>query len=147
MDQIDRTIINQLQGGFPICDRPFDELSLKLGIDEDTLIERINKMLSEGTLSRFGPMYNVEQMGGSYSLIAMKVPEEELNRVAEIINGFPEVAHNYAREHEFNLWFVLALESTEQKHKVLTEIERLSTYAVYDMPKEKEYYVGLKFDA
>ncbi len=146
MDQIDQTIINQLQGGFPICDRPFDELSLQLGIDANTLITRINRMLNEGLLNRFGPMYNVEQMGGSYSLIAMKVPADDVDLVAEIINSFPEVAHNYAREHEFNIWFVLAVESSEQKQKVLDEIERCSGYLVYDMPKKEEFFVGLKFD-
>lgn len=146
MDQIDKIIINRLQGGFPICERPFAEVSAKLGIDENMLIERINHMINEGVLSRFGPMYNVEKMGGIYSLVAMKVPVNDLNYVVEIINSYPEIAHNYEREHEFNLWFVLAVESQTRKQEVLAEIESRTGYTVYDMPKREEFYVGLKLD-
>ena len=147
MDNIDRTIINQLQGGFPICEEPFAELSVRLGIDEDVLIDRIDNLLNEGVLSRFGPLYNVERMGGNYSLVAMRIPEPDLDRVTALINGFTEVAHNYEREHEFNIWFVLAVENQSQKKKILEQIEALSNYQTYDMPKLEEYYVGLKFDA
>lgn len=147
MDSIDRTIINQLQGGFPVCAEPFAELSLRLGIGEDILIDRISGLLDAGIISRFGPLYNVERMGGNYSLVAMRIPAEELDHVAEIINSFPEVAHNYERAHEFNIWFVLAVETQEQKQRILNEIEMLTKHAVYDLPKIKEYYVGLKFHA
>ena len=147
MDHIDRTIINELQGGFPICAEPFAQVARELGIDEDLLINRIDTLLTTGLLSRFGPLYNVEQMGGHYSLVAMRVPAADIEQVAGIINNFPEVAHNYEREHDFNIWFVLAVEKPERKQQILVAIATATGYPVYDMPKVREFYVGLKFDA
>jgi DNA-binding Lrp family transcriptional regulator len=146
MDKIDRAIIAELQTGFPICAEPFAELSARLGMEENVLIDRVDQLLAAGVLSRFGPLYNVEEMGGHYSLVAMRVPASEVDRVAEVINQFPEVAHNYEREHEFNLWFVLAVENLDRKNAVLAEITTRSGYPVYDLPKLREFYVGVKFD-
>ena len=147
MHEIDRTIINHLQGGFPICTEPFARAARDLGLDEDVLIGRIDALLTAGVISRFGPMYNVEQMGGHYSLVAMRVPDEDVERVAGVINGYPEIAHNYQREHTFNIWFVLAVESPDRKQDLLREIETATGHTVYDMPKIREFFVGLKFDA
>jgi len=147
MDNLDRMIINQLQGGFPICAEPFTQVSRDLDIDEGILIGRIEALLAAGIINRFGPMYNVEQMGGHYSLVAMRVPDEDVERVAGVINDYPEIAHNYLREHAFNIWFVLAVESPDRKQGLLREIEAATGHTVYDMPKIREFFVGMKFDA
>ena len=136
-----------MQEGFPICERPFELLAEQLELQEDQLIGRIQSLLDEGILSRFGPMYDIEMLGGIYCLVAMRVPEHDLERVIEIVNGFPEVAHNYEREHEFNIWFVIAAETVSKVESVLEEIEQQTGYLVYDMPKLDEFYVGLKFNA
>ena len=147
LDDIDRSIINKLQGGFPVCERPFAAVSSKLGIDEDVLIKRIELLINTGVISRFGPMYNIERLGGVYSLAAMRLPPQDLMWVVDIVNAYSAVAHNYIRDHDFNLWFVLAVESEREKNRILEEIETASGHPVYDMPKLKEFYVGLKFDA
>ena len=108
MDTLDRAIINNLQGGFPVCDEPYREVASQLGTTEDELLRRIDAMLESGTLSRFGPMYHAERLGGGLTLAAMQIPPDDFERVAAIVNAFPEVAHNYAREHALNMWFVLA---------------------------------------
>ncbi|PLY14163.1 MAG: AsnC family protein [Sedimenticola sp.] len=146
MDSIDRAIINQLQDEFPICDRPFQAVAEGLGISEDDLITRIRQMLENKQLSRFGPMYHAERMGGGLSLCAMHLPEAEFDAITEQVNQFPEVAHNYARDHHFNMWFVLATETPERIEKVLQEIEQVTGYPVYNMPKKEEFFVGLKFE-
>jgi DNA-binding Lrp family transcriptional regulator len=146
MDAIDRAIINNLQGGFPVSEQPFANAAMALGLSEDELIGRIGRLLSDGTLTRFGPMYHAERLGGSLSLAAMQVPSDDFERVADIVNGFPEVAHNYARDHAFNMWFVLATEEPERIDAVIGEIERRSGYRVYNMPKLDEYFVGLRFE-
>jgi DNA-binding Lrp family transcriptional regulator len=145
MDAVDRAIVNQLQGGFPVCERPYAEAATTLGLSEDELIQRLDVLLENGTLTRFGPMYHAERLGGALTLAAMKIPPQDFERVTGIVNGFPEVAHNYAREHEFNMWFVLATEAPEQIGEVISEIERMSGYRVYNMPKLEEFYVGLRF--
>ncbi|HMM47824.1 MAG TPA: AsnC family transcriptional regulator [Thiobacillaceae bacterium] len=144
MDELDRTLINTLQGGFPVCERPYAEVAGRVGSDEATVIERIDGLLSRGLLSRFGPMYHAGQMGGALSLAAMEIPAEDFDRVAEIVNRQPEVAHNYAREHRLSMWFVLATEAHETQADVIARIERESGYRVYDMPKIREYFVELK---
>lgn len=145
MDAIDRAIINTLQKGFPICERPYQQAAEAVGIDEEELIQRLHTMLEDKRLSRFGPLYHAERMGGGLSLCAMSVSETDFDTVAEQVNAFPEVAHNYAREHELNMWFVLATDTPERIQSVLQEIEELTGYHVYNMPKQEEFYVGLHF--
>lgn len=147
MDATDRRIINGLQGGFPVCDRPYAEAARALDIDEDTLIGRLGRLMEDGKLSRFGPLYHAERIGGALTLAAMSVPEAEFDDVADIVNGFPEVAHNYAREHALNMWFVLATERPERIAQVITEIEAAAGHKVYDMPRIEEFYVGLRVEA
>ncbi len=147
MDELDRAIINGLQGGFPVCDRPFAEVAARLQTSEQELIFRVDRFLEQGVLSRFGPMYHAERMGGSLSLAAMKIPEHDFDRVAEIVNAMPEVAHNYARDHVLSMWFVLATETPQEHAAALGKIERETGYPVYDMPKIKEYFIGLQLKA
>ena len=146
LDQVDRKIINVLQGGFPVCDRPFQVAAQDIGIEEADLIARIDRMLKERVLTRFGPLFHAERLGGGLTLAAMRIPENEFDRVADIVNGFPEVAHNYERENEFNMWFVVATDTPERIQQVLNEIEQTSGYVVYNMPKEHEFFVGLRFE-
>lgn len=146
MDTIDRAIINNLQGGFPVSARPFADTAATLGLSEDDLIGRIERLLDDGTLTRFGPMYHAERLGGGTSLAAMQVAATDFERVADIVNSFAEVAHNYARDHAFNMWFVLSTEDPERIAAVLAEIEQRSGYCVYNMPKLDEFYVGLRFE-
>ncbi len=146
MDALDRRIINGLQGGFPVSAQPFAEAAKALGTEESILIARIQHMLEEGTLSRFGPLYNIEKAGGSYTLCAMAVPENEVDRIAEIVNACPEVAHNYERDHHYNLWFVIATETPEQIEEVIHDIEEKTSLAVMNLPKQQEFFVGLHFD-
>lgn len=145
MDNTDRAIINQLQGGFPITEYPFAEVAEGMGIGEQELIERIEKMQQQGLISRFGPMYHAEKMGGGLTLAAMSIPEEKYEEVTEVVNAFPEVAHNYQRDHRLNMWFVLATETPERIGQVIAEIEKKSGYRVYNMPKLEEFFIGLHF--
>ncbi|MGA9031609.1 MAG: AsnC family transcriptional regulator [Sulfuricaulis sp.] len=145
MDAVDRAIVNQLQGGFPVCERPYAEVATTLGLSEDELMQRLDTLLENGTLTRFGPMYHAERLGGALTLAAMKIPAADFERVSGIVNGFPEVAHNYAREHAFNMWFVLATETPSRIEQVIGEIEKAAGYRVYNMPKLEEFYVGLRF--
>jgi siroheme decarboxylase len=146
LDALDRHILNRLQDGFPISEHPFAEVAQELDTDEATLIARVEALLAAGVLSRFGPMYHAERLGGGLTLAAMRIPPEDYERVAAQVNAFPEVAHNYERDHELNMWFVLATETPQRIAATICEIERVSGYPVYNMPKREEYFVGLKFE-
>jgi DNA-binding Lrp family transcriptional regulator len=144
MDDIDRSLVNRLQDGLPVSRRPFDALAEELGLDMPALLVRLRSLLDDGVLSRFGPMFNAQALGGALSLCAMQVPAARFERVAALVNGHPEVAHNYARDHRLNKWFVIATEQVEQVAAVIAAIERETGCQVYDMPKQEEFYIGLK---
>ncbi|CAA7624265.1 Lrp/AsnC family transcriptional regulator [Magnetospirillum sp. UT-4] len=147
MDDTDRAIVNALQGGFPITERPFADAAAALGLTEDELIGRLRTLLADGVLSRFGPLYNADRFGGHNTLAAMAVPEERFDEVAALVNLHPEVAHNYRRDHALNMWFVVAAESLDRVHQVLTEVQARTGLPVYDMPKSREFRIGLRLEA
>ncbi len=146
MDDIDRKIIRELQYGFPVTASPFAQVATRLGLEEQALLERIKALRDDNTLTRFGPMYQIERLGGAFSLAAMKVAQDQFDDIAAIVNALPEIAHNYERNHELNMWFVIATESPEAVGQVVARIEQLTGGKVYNMPKLEEYYVGLFFD-
>ena len=145
MDNIDKQLINSLQGGFPICDNPYQQVANQLAISESDLLDRIQHLLDNKTLTRFGPMYDIQKLGGAFSLCAMRVPDNQFQQLTELVNRYPEVVHNYKRNHEFNMWFVLATETPEQIQQICDLISKESGIKVYNMPKLKEFFVGLHF--
>ncbi len=146
LSQMDRSIINRLQGGLPVCDEPYEQIAASLGIGQCELIGRLSKLLEEGFLSRFGPIYNPERLGGAVTLAALEVPQERFDEVAELVNRHDEVAHNYARAHQLNMWFVIATEALAQIDEVIGKIEAQTGLKVLNFPKQKEYLIGLRFD-
>ena len=146
LTDIDKKIINHLQGGFPIDEDPWQILSERLHISPEILIERIQLMQDEGFISRFGPLYHAEKMGGGLTLAAMKVESEHFDETTEVVNNFSEVAHNYERDHELNMWFVVATETEQQVEQVINNIQQQTGNRVYNMPKLKEYFLGLKLE-
>lgn len=150
ISELDKSLINLLQDGFPLTARPFLTVAQQLKehgteASEKEIMERIQIMLDDGLLTRFGPLYQAERMGGGLTLAAMMVEEKDYDRVNQQVNAFPEVAHNYRREHELNMWFVLATESPEGIEDCIDKMEAVTGYQVFNMPKEEEFYVGLKF--
>lgn len=147
MDELDRAIVNGLQGGFPVCERPYAEAAARLGTDEATLIARLEALLAGGTLTRFGPLFDAVALGGAFTLCALAVPPGDLERIAAIVNAFPEVAHNYERAHRLNMWFVLATEQPAGIGDALRRIEAATGLPVLDLPKLDEYFVELRLTA
>jgi siroheme decarboxylase len=147
MDDLDRALINALQGGFPICERPYAAVGAAFNLPEDEVIARLQRLLDQRALSRFAPMVDVDRLGGGLTLAAMTVPEERFDEVAAIVGAFPEVAHNYERAHALNMWFVVATEDPARVAGVLGEIEAATGLEVLDLPKLEEYFLELKLSA
>jgi DNA-binding Lrp family transcriptional regulator len=146
LDPTARAIVNGLQGGFPLTSRPFRDAGRELGLTEDELIEGIRDLTDCGALSRFGPLWNAEQIGGGVCLAAMAVPEPRFEEVAAMVNAHPEVAHNYERAHQLNMWFVVSADDPQKIQRVIAEIERETGLAVYAMPKAREFFVGFRVE-
>jgi DNA-binding Lrp family transcriptional regulator len=147
IDEIDRRIINALQGGFPLSDEPYREVAQALGLTEADLLRRLQCLLDARVLTRFGPMFQVERMGGAFVLAALAVAEERFDEVTALVNGFAEVAHNYRREHRLNMWFVLATETPDGIAAAVAAIEAATGLPVFAFPKEREYFVEMKLAA
>jgi len=147
LSELDRRIVNLLQEGVAVCERPYAAAARELGLSEEALLARLQSLLDRGVLSRFGPMYNVERLGGAFTLAAMRVPPERFEQVTAQVNARAEVAHNYRRDHEFNMWFVIAAEDPAHVAGVIAGIERDTGLPVYDLPKEREFRVRARFRA
>lgn len=147
LDATDRAIINVLQGGLPLTLAPYADAAAALGIGEDDLIRRLKRLLHIGVLTRFGPFFDAAALGGAFCLCAMAVPEERFDTVAEAVNAHPEVAHNYARAHALNMWFVLATETEAGIEATADAIEAETGLRVYRFPKEEEFFIGFRVAA
>lgn len=144
LSTLDRNIINHWQGGVPLTSRPYAAMAQSLGVDEATVLSRLQALLDNGVLTRFGPLFNIEQAGGRFCLAAMAVPEQDFDHVATQVNAFAEVAHNYRREHTLNMWFVIATEDIAAVEQVAAAITRQTGLQVYLFPKQREFFVELK---
>ncbi|MFZ6751283.1 Lrp/AsnC family transcriptional regulator [Undibacterium sp. Ren11W] len=147
MDEIDKAIINHLQGGLQVCERPYQRAADELGISEDALITRLASLLERGILTRIGPLFQIEKAGGAFTLAALHAPADHYEVIAAKVNALPEVAHNYEREHALNMWFVVATETPAQIFDVIKVIEQETGCRVFNFPKTKEYFVELKLRA
>jgi DNA-binding Lrp family transcriptional regulator len=147
LDELDRRIINALQGGFPISDEPYREVADSLGTTEAELLARLQRMLDTKVLTRFGPMFQIERLGGRFVLAALAVPEARFAEVTALVNALPEVAHNYRREHALNMWFVLATETPEGIAQAIARIEAATGLPVFAFPKLREFFVDMRLKA
>lgn len=145
MDELDRRLINRLQLGLPLVRDPWRELADELHSSSHELRQRLQQLLENGSLTRFGPMFDIERLGGAFTLAALTVPEARFEAVAELLRGMPEVAHNYRREHAWNMWFVLGCASAQGLDEALQCIEQQTGLVPLNLPKEETYHVGLYF--
>lgn len=145
MDDFDRQLINRLQHGLPLVRQPWQALAEELGNSSEVLRARVQALLDDGTLTRFGPMFDIERLGGAFTLAALSVPEERFDEVAALLDAMPEVAHNYRREHAWNMWFVLGCATPEGITETIARIEAQTGLPVLNLPKEETYHVGLHF--
>ncbi len=143
---LERNFINRYQGNFPLQPQPFAAIADQLGCSEQTIIDSVKQLKDRRLLTRFGPLYNAARLGGGLTLAAIAVPEQRYEIVTELVNTYPEVAHNYRREHTLNMWFVLATETPQEIDRILQSIEHTIKLKVYNFPKQHEFYIGLWLD-
>jgi len=143
--KLEQRLLNDFQHGLPLSPAPYAELAKQLGVYETTVLESLQRLHTEGVISRVGAVFHPNRIGVS-TLAAMAVPSDELESVAAIVSDFAEVNHNYERDHYYNLWFVVVAADTENLHAVLAEIEQLCGYSVLDLPMQDDYFIDLGFN-
>ncbi|MBK3749606.1 Lrp/AsnC family transcriptional regulator [Stutzerimonas balearica] len=144
LDALSRRLIDRFQHGMPLCAEPYRAMAEALGCSEDEVLACLEQLQAGGGLSRVGPVFEHSRAGAS-TLVALAVPTERLEQVAERINRFPEVNHNYLREHRYNLWFVLTGPDRTHLDRVLAEIEADTGLVPLDLPMQSAYRIDLGF--
>ncbi len=136
--QLASRLLNDFQQNFPICPAPFVELAERLGVAESAVLRMLEQLRREGKISRVGAVFAPKRIGAS-TLAAMAVPPERLEAVARSINRFPEVNHNYERDHRYNLWFVVTAGSEGRLQAALGAIEQAAGYPLIVLPMLREF--------
>ena len=147
LDATDRAILNALQDGFPLTPQPFEDAGAPLGLTGAELIARLTHLRDIGAITRFGPFFDAAAMGGAFCLCALTAPEADFDRIAGLVNAHPEVAHNYARDHALNMWFVLATPTPEGIAATAARIEAETGLTVWQFPKLQEFFIGFRVTA
>ncbi len=140
----DRLLLNSIQQDFPLESRPFLRIAEQVGISEQAAIQRLRELEDEGAISRFGAVFHPNVAGAS-TLVALSVPEPLIESTAAAINKLRGVNHNYLREHEFNLWFVLIGPDRQALDDTLEAIREEFDFAMLDLPMETSYHIDLGF--
>ncbi|MGE5241502.1 MAG: AsnC family transcriptional regulator [Bacteroidota bacterium] len=143
--EIDRRLLNDFQHEFPLTPTPYADMARELGVTEDEVIARLHKLKHAGAVSRVGAVVRPNTVGVS-TLAAMAVPAEELEPIAQLINDYAEVNHNYEREHRLNLWFVATAPDAARLQAVLDDIAARTGYEVLSFPLVEDYHIDLGFD-
>ncbi|MEA1985576.1 MAG: AsnC family transcriptional regulator, partial [Euryarchaeota archaeon] len=132
LDAIDKNILNTIQLDFPMDVHPFEELSDRLGISEDDLLQRLRRLTDEGALRRIGPVINTKKTGGVSTLVAISVPDSQIDEIAQRINKHPGVSHNYLRHADYNIWFTLSAPSRRHLDHIIDTLKNETGYPVID---------------
>jgi len=144
IDDVDAALIDGFQSDFPVRERPFDAVGERLGVSADEALERVERLRDDGIFRRFGAVLNPPVIGSS-TLAAVSAPEDRFDEIAGVINDYQQVNHNYARDHEWNMWFVVTAGSREKRDEILADIEIRTGCSVLVLPMLTDYYIDLEF--
>ncbi|MDK2821239.1 MAG: siroheme decarboxylase [Clostridia bacterium] len=146
LDKVDLSLLNIIQEDFPLTKEPYAELGQRLELTENEVMERIAKLKKDGIIRRIGAFFNSRKIGYVSTLCAIKVPEESLEKVTNIVNSFSGVTHNYLREDEYNMWFTLIGPCRENLEKILAEIEAKTNLKIMELPAEQTFKIRVNFN-
>lgn len=144
LSTLERRLVNDYQRDLSLESRPFARIAEQLGVSEDTVLDMLRRLKAGGVVSRVGPVFSPNRVGAS-TLAAIAVPRDDLVRVAALVSRYPEVNHNYEREHHFNLWFVVTAPSRSWLERVLGEIAEHAGLPVMELPMIEDYFIDLGF--
>lgn len=144
LDAADRQLIDSYQRGLPVCERPYAEMASDLGMTEEEVLERLSALQAHNVLSRVGPVFEHSRAGASL-LAAVAAPDDQIDLVAARINHAPGVNHNYAREHAYNLWFVMTAPDERTLHERLDDLENRLRLPMLRLPMVEGYHIDLGF--
>jgi DNA-binding Lrp family transcriptional regulator len=148
-DALDLRILDALQQDIPLVPRPWEELAGRLGITEPALLGRLERLRRAGILRGISPIVESRPLGlTAATLVALPVPDERIGEVAGLISTYPEVSHNFRRDHWFSLWFTLSAKDEHTLQRILEEILRKTGFSrgeILDLPTLKKIKIDVRF--
>ncbi len=144
LSELEFRLLNEWQRDLPLTPRPYAAMAQRLDADEEQVLRTLQGLQAKGLVSRVGAVFRPHVLGWS-TLAALACPAERLDGVARLVSGFPEVNHNYEREHEYNLWFVVTAASRQRVAEVLQEIRQRTALEPLDLPMLADYHIDLGF--
>ena len=147
MDDTDLRLLAAVQEEVPLVSRPFWALGEKLGLGEDEVISRLEKLERDGLVRRLGPILDIRKLGLTGVLVAAKVSEGETQRLADVVDRYEEVSHNYLRPNDsgYNMWFTVSAKE-DRIQEILKEIRSMTGHKLLVLPTVKIFKIGVKFD-
>jgi DNA-binding Lrp family transcriptional regulator len=145
LDPLDRAILNEIQSNFPLVSRPYAEMGQRVGVSEAEVMRRVEALQDAGVIRRIGANFTSRKLGYTSTLCAARVPDEDLERFAQVVNHYPGVTHNYLRRHRYNVWFTLIAESEERLQEILEEINRASGVHILSLPAKEVFKIKVDF--
>lgn len=147
MDEIDEKILNIVQKEFPLEERPYLIVAQRLGIGEDDVLSRVQRLKDEGVIRRIGAVFDGARLGRVSTLCAARVPEEKVGSFVEAVNAFRGVTHNYRRGHEYNVWFTASAENEEALSEFLQSVkDKTGLTDILDMRAARVFKINASFD-
>ena len=147
MDDFDRKLLNEIQTGFPIAQRPFRDLGIRLDCSEDEILRRIKRLKEQGIIRRIGGNFDSRRLGFTTTLCAAKVADDKISRFVEAVNQYPEVTHNYLRDYPYNIWFTFVARDSDMVQRYIGEIkEQTGVKEILDLPAVKVFKIRVDFD-
>jgi siroheme decarboxylase len=142
---LQQRLLNDYQQDFPLSPTPYKDIALALGVQENEVLATFAQLTESHLISRIGPVIAPNRIGAR-TLAAMAVPADKLQQTAEIVSAFPEVNHNYEREHDYNLWFVVVAADERRLQQVMAEIEKRTGFKAMSLPLLEDYFINLGFE-
>ena len=147
LDSTDRKLLNEIQWVFPLADRPYLEIASRHGLSEQEAIDRIAQMKQAGLVRQINAIFDTRRLGYKSALVAFSVRPDKLLAVADLVNEHPGVSHNYERNHEYNMWFTLAVPPGSDMKMDLDRMASLEGVVKYRiLPTLKLYKIGVRLD-
>jgi len=144
LDELSLRIANAYQHGMPLCARPYLAMAQALGCDEQQVLDCLNHLQDSGVLGRIGPVFEHRRAGAS-TLAALPAAPHDVQAIADRVSQYPEVNHNYLREHRYNLWFVITAPDRARIDQILSELATETGLAPLDLPMVRAYRIDLGF--
>jgi DNA-binding Lrp family transcriptional regulator len=147
LTDIDRELLNAVQWSFPLDARPYAVIGDRLGIPESEVIDRIADVKAAGVLRQLSAIFDTRALGYTSALVAAKIDPERIDEAAESLNDHPGISHNYKRNHDYNLWYTVAVPPGEDFDAHLDVLHHRSGATVTrKLPTLKLYKIGVKLD-